>query len=53
MAVAEKSLTIRMTVITRKNDRLQRKFRILVCGLISSIISIKSVDRLQMTKQVC
>ena len=35
MAVAEKSLTVRMTEITRKNNRLRRKFRIY--GLRSKI----------------
>ena len=37
MAVAEKSLTVRMTEVTRKNDRLQRKFRIY--GLRSKIVN--------------
>ena len=39
MAVAEKSLTVPMTVITKKNknDRLQRKFRI--SGLRSKIVN--------------
>ena len=37
MAVAEKSLTVRMTEITRKNNRLQRKFRIY--GLRSKIVN--------------
>ena len=35
MAVAEKSLTVRMTEITRKNNRLRRKF--CVYGLRSKI----------------
>ena len=37
IAVAEKSLTVRMTLITRKNDRLQPKFRIY--GLRSKIVN--------------
>ena len=37
MAVAEKSLTVRITVITRKNDRLRRKFRI--SGLRSKVVN--------------
>ena len=37
MAVAEKSLTVRMTEIIRKNNRLQRNFRIY--GLQSKIVN--------------
>ena len=37
MAVAEKSLTVRITVIPRKNDRLPRKFCIF--GLRSKIVN--------------
>ena len=51
--MGEKSLTIQLTIITRKNDRLQRKFRI--SGLRSKIVNYinkKCRYRLQITKQV-
>ena len=52
MAVAEKSLTVRMTEITKKKTiDYDVNFVFMVCGLRSSINSIKNVDRLQITKQ--
>ena len=53
MAEVEKSLTVRMTEIARKNNRLLVNFVFMVCGLRSSINSTKkkNVDRLPITKQ--
>ena len=45
MAVAEKSLTVRMTEITRKKIDYDVNFVFMVCGLRSSINSKKKKRR--------